>query len=349
MTAVQPEATTIEVVRHSAPPLGWDAFVKGAPGAAFCHLAGWADILGGALSHETTWLVASDAAGDWQGVLPLTRVRSRLFGDFLVSVPFLNYGGPIGNEGAREKLAASAVELARDWGVDLLEMRGRVPATTNLARSGRKITVLLELPSTADELFRGFSSKLRSQVRRPEREGMTAEFGIEQVLPFYEIFARNMRDLGTPVLPLRFFEQIASVFPDTAEFAVVYHEGRAVAGACGFHFDGEFEITWASSLREWNHLAPNMLLYWKVMEQCIARGTRVFNFGRCSPGSGTHRFKRQWGGRDVPLPWEQWSRTGLVATPSPDRPKYRMATACWRRLPLPVANYLGPMLARRLP
>jgi hypothetical protein len=136
-------------------------------------------------------------------------------------------------------------------------------------------------------------------------------------------------------------------FGDQVEFGAIYHRGLPVAAGCGFHFGGEFEMTWASSLREANQLAPNMLLYWSFMERCIGKGRKVFNFGRCTPGGGTHRFKAQWGGREQTLPWLQWPEA--TTTESPEAGPFRLATRLWRRLPLPVANRVGPLLARRIP
>lgn len=329
----------------------WDRFVAGAEGASFCHLSGWREVLAGALGCEPLYRVAVDAGGAWAGVLPLVRVRSRLFGHYLVSIPFLNYGGPLGSPEARRLLAGWAVDEARASGADLLELRTRHEVEAEgLRESRRKVTVVLPLPDSAKWLWeKGFSSKLRSQVRRPQKEGMEVRFGPDQVEPFYSVFARNMRDLGTPVLPKALFESLARVFPGEAVFGVVYHEGVAVAAGAGFLWQSEYEMTWASSLREYNRLSPNMLLYWGFMEEMVRRGATTFNFGRCTPGGGTHRFKLQWGGEDVPLPWLQWSPGEVDSTPSPDRPAYRLAVSAWQRLPLPVANRVGPFLARRIP
>ena len=220
---------------------------------------------------------------------------------------------------------------------------------SGLRLSQRKLTVRLELPPAAEDLWRAFDPKLRSQIRRPQRDGLVARFGPDQVDAFYDVFARNMRSLGTPVLPRAFFTRLAAIFAGLIVFGAVYRSGQPVAAGCGFVWRDEFEMTWASSLREYSRSAPNMLLYWSFIEQMIARGVRVFDFGRCTPGSGTHRFKQQWGGADVALPWLQWSPRNVAATPSPERPTYRLAAAVWRRLPLGVTNRIGPFLARRLP
>jgi len=341
----------MEVTSASLDEARWDPFVKGRHGATYAHLLAWGRVFTEAMGHTWHGLLASRGS-DLEGVLPLVHVRSRLFGKYLVSMPFINYGGPVGSEEARLLLATRARDLAGELGVDLLELRNQAPldeGDADLMRSDRKITVVLDLPDTPDELWSALKAKVRSQVRRPMKEGMTAVFGSEQLGAFYRVFARNMRDLGTPVLPLAFFEALARHLGEHLVVCVVEHDGRAVAGGCGFVFGREFELTWASSLRELNRLAPNMLLYWSLMEEAIRRRLAVFNFGRCTPGGGTHRFKLQWGGRDQPLPWSQWSSSGVAGTPSPDSAKYRAAVAVWQRLPLAVTNRVGPILSRSIP
>jgi FemAB-related protein (PEP-CTERM system-associated) len=328
----------------------WDAFVRSDPESTVCHLSGWREIMSDVLGHRCEYWMAVDADGEVRGMLPLVQVRSRLLGHYWVSLPFLNDGGPLGTPGARLLLEEKALRLASHPSVHLLELRSRERTAGALQTTERKITVHLPLPATTQELWeKTFRSKLRSQIRRPIKEGMETGIGPNELEPFYEVFSRNMRDLGTPVLPRRFFEAIRARFPEQAVFACTYHQGKPVAAGAGFLWNGEFEITWASSLREFNHLSPNMLLYCSLMEHSIAKGARLFNFGRCTPGASTHRFKLQWGGYDVPLPWSQWSPSGVSSTPSPDRPLFQLATAAWRRLPLGIANRAGPILARRLP
>jgi serine/alanine adding enzyme len=327
----------------------WDAFVGGAPGATFCHVAGWRDVMKTALGHSGSYLVARDDSGAWLGVLPLVRVRSPVLGHYLVSMPFLNAGGPLGTPEAQLALVDHAVADARRSRADLLELRSRTPVPGDLRVSHRKITVQLALPSTSAELWAALPGKLRSQIRRPQKEGFTVRFGPDQTDAFYSVFARNMRALGTPVLPRLLFERIAAVFPEFVEFGVVYRGAEPIAAGCGFAWQREFELVWASALREYSRSAPNMLLYWAFLERTIERHVPLFDFGRCTPDSGTHAFKRQWGGVDVPLPWAQWSPRNVTSTPSPDKPLFRLAAACWSHLPLAVTNRLGPLIATRLP
>jgi serine/alanine adding enzyme len=329
----------------------WDAVAREHPGFTHFHRFGWKEVMAGVFGHECLYLGARDAAGTLVAVLPLVRVKSILFGHYLVSMPFLNYGGPLGSAEGVAALAQAAQAEARSSGAKLLELRSRVELALPLPVSHRKITVLLDLPETADALMKSFGSKLRSQVRRPQKEGVTVRFGPDQVEPFFRVFSRHMRDLGTPTLPLAWFAAIARRFPEDAWFACAWLGDEPVAGGAGFRWADELEMTWASSLSAHNRIAPNMLLYWAFMERAQNEGIRRFNFGRCTPGSGTHRFKSQWGGHDQPLYWYQASRAAgePAATPSPDQGAYAWGPRVWKHLPLPLATALGPRIVRWIP
>lgn len=328
----------------------WDGFVRHQPGWTHFHLFGWKQVLERVFGHQCLYLCARGEDGALAAVLPLVRVRSLLFGHYLVSMPFVNYGGALGKAPAVEALVREAAGVAGREGVKLLELRSRIPLATDLPVSHRKVTVLLDLPDKVETLSQGLGAKLRSQIRRPEKEGVTVAFGADQLDAFYRVFARHMRDLGTPVQSRSFFQSVLATFGDAVWLGCAYLGGHPVAAGCGFRWEDEFEITWASSLRAHNAIAPNMLLYWRFMERCVAEGVRTFNFGRCTPGSGTHRFKRQWGGRDEPLWWYQWTPSGQPGgTPSPDDAAYAWGPRLWRRLPLSLATALGPRIVKYVP
>ncbi|MGH7607774.1 MAG: GNAT family N-acetyltransferase, partial [Gemmatimonadales bacterium] len=335
----------------------WDDFVRefagarGGGGATHCHLWGWKAIIERELGHECIYLAARSADGALAGVLPLAWVSSRLFGSYLVSLPFLNSGGPLGDPDAVQDLVSGAVEIARTRGVELVELRSRRPWAVDLPVSHRKITVVRDLtPGDPGRVWSSLRAKVRSQIRRPERAGIDVRVGPDQVAPFFTVFSRHMRDLGTPTQPLRLFEALALAFPADAWFGCAYYRGRPIAAGCGFGWEGEFEMTWAAALSAYSPLAANMLLYWRSMEWAAQRGYTLFNFGRCTPGSGTHRFKQQWDSRDVPLWWYQYAgeHRRRSATPSPDR-AFAWGPRLWKRLPLTVANLLGPRLVRLIP
>jgi serine/alanine adding enzyme len=302
-----------------------------------------------ALGHDCPYLYATETDGAVVGVLPLVRVKSVLFGHYLVSMPFLNYGGPLGRDDAIAALSQHAAQLAVAQRVKVLELRSRIPLPISLPVSHRKITVLMDIPAGgADALWKGFDAKVRSQIRRPQKDGITVRFGADQVSPFFDVFAHHMRDLGTPVQSRALFEAIAATFPDNATFGCAYHNDRAVAGGCGFHWGDEFEMTWASALRAYNKSSPNMLLYWEFMKLAAEAGVTTFNFGRCTPDGGTHKFKRQWGTRDEPLWWYEQRAPG-ASTPSEGHGAIGWGPRVWRKLPLPVATTIGPHIVRFIP
>ncbi|HSU97069.1 MAG TPA: FemAB family XrtA/PEP-CTERM system-associated protein [Gemmatimonadaceae bacterium] len=346
---------TLRVERYAGPPERWDDFVRSQPGWTHFHLHGWRSVMLDAMGHDTPYLVALDSSSDKiEGVLPLVRVKSALFGHFLVSVPFLNYGGPLGSPRAVAELAAHAAEMATDDGAKVLELRSRhdIGAIPDFEVSHRKITVLLDSSGGSDALWKRLSSKLRSQIRRPQKEGVTVRIGADLVKPFYRVFAHHMRDLGTPVMPRRFFDAVAREFGDEVLFAVAYHDDKPIACGAGFTWgtgdDSEFEITWASALRAYNRMAPNMLVYWELMKHVADQGINTFNFGRCTPGGNTHKFKTQWGTVDQPLWWYERRAEG-AATPSEGHGAAARGPELWKRLPLPIANALGPRIIRFIP
>jgi serine/alanine adding enzyme len=338
----------LSVSGDESPAGDWDAFVEQHSRATFAHRAAWHGVVARTMGHEPIYLVARSAEGAVAGLLPLFALRSPIFGKRLVSMPLLSDGGPIGTEAAETALVEAAVTEARSRRAAALELRARHEIRSSLVANPRKVTVLLPLPSDPEELWTSLKAKVRSQVRRPMKEGLATRFGPEELEPFYQVLSRNMRDMGTPVLPGSLFRGVLEAFGDDVVFGVVYRGDEPVAAGAGFVFRDEFELVWASALREHSRSAPNMLLYWAFMERMIGRGVRTFNFGRCTPGGGTHRFKLQWGGADLPLPWLVWPPASDEDDGSPGRTA-RALSAVWQRLPLSVANRAGPMVARHLP
>src|SRR2546425_154870 len=174
----------------------WDGVVRGSSGWSPFQLYGWRDVMEGVFGHECLYLGARDGAGRLAGVLPLVRVKSLLFGHYLVSMPFVNYGGPVGTEAAVRALVAHAVGLAREQHVELLELRCREPLPVDLPMSHRKITVVLDLPAGGpDAVWQTFTSNVRRKIRRAQKERLSVRFGLDQVTAFYQVFSHHMRDL----------------------------------------------------------------------------------------------------------------------------------------------------------
>jgi FemAB-related protein (PEP-CTERM system-associated) len=329
----------------------WDGYVHAHPDATADHVWRWRTVFKDVFGHESTYLAAV-RGGDIVGTLPLVRFHSRLFGRFLASVPFLNYGGLLVSDAdAGSALVAGASDVARRFGASHIEFRHVARQLPQLPCRQHKIGLRLALPDAPSALWDSVDRKARNQVRKAQKEDLVAVAGGAELLDdFYAIFSRNMRDLGTPVYPKRLFAATLRLFPQEAECVVVRQKSVAMAASLTIRFRDTVIVPWASSLREHRHLCPNMLLYWTMLERAIASGARRFDFGRSSPDAGTLPFKRQWGAEEFPLHWEY---VLLTRTDAPDHgpasPRFARAVRAWSHLPLWLTNTLGPAIVRNIP
>lgn len=327
----------------------WDAYVDRHPDASTYHRWAWGEVIRRAFGHATHYLAAT-RGGTVCGVLPLCTLDSRLFGHSMVSLPFFNYGGVLADDAESEAaLLDHAAALAEREGAAHLELRMTRPVPGWPAKT-HKVGLYLPLPADPDVLWNGFKPKLRSQVRRPEKAGMTAVVGGAELLDdFYRVFSRNMRDLGTPVYAKALFATILELVPE-CRIAVVRYRGQAVGAGFLVGYRQRLEIPWASTVRDFNPLSPNMLLYWSVLKWACENGYREFDFGRSTEGEGTYRFKRQWGAEPRPFYWNYWvADGGELPQINPDNPRYKLPILVWKRLPLCVAERIGPAIVRNLP
>lgn len=330
----------------------WEQFVQSHPEACGYHAAAWGGLINRVFGHTAYYLMARDQEGQVKGVLPLVFMKSPLFGRFLTSVPFFNYGGVLFKSAdARDALLDAAAETARGLEATHIELRQAAPLEIDWPVRSHKVSMRLELPQCYEDLLKVFPSKLRSQVRRGEREGMTSRVGGVEVLDdFYQVFARNMRDLGTPVYGKGFFREILQTFSKEARICAVYLADRPVAAGFVIGFRQSLEIPWASSDRRHARLAPNMVLYNAVLQYACTEGYREFDFGRSSVDSGTYRFKEQWGAKPLTLYWYYWlSKVTKLPELNPQNPKYQLAIRLWQYLPVPVTQLVGPAIVKYLP
>lgn len=310
---------------------------------------GWLLVLQRAMGHRPLCLLAQ-AEGE-QAMLPLCLVKSVLFGPFLVSLPYVNLGGPLGTVAAWGELISAAGQLADRYDVRYLELRHEESVRHPLLKASlqSKVHMRLTLPERPEELWQAIGPKVRNQIRKAEKLGLSVVWGREKYLgPFYRIFAHNMRDLGTPVFPRRLFTEILAAFAE-AEIGVVYHHGRPLASGLLLHGRGVTEIPSASSLRSWNWTNANMLLYWAGLCRAIEHGQEMFDFGRSTVQSPTYRFKKQWGAVPYPAHWQYYLRRGQVGEMRPESGRFRVAVRVWRRLPVWFTRCLGPRIVRGIP
>jgi len=329
----------------------WNAYVLAHPDGTVDHLWGWRHVFEDVFHHKSVYLVAR-RTGAITGVLPLVLFRSRLFGRFAVSLPFLNYGGVLASDSETTRaLIERAREVAHTFSASHLELRHIGRQLTTLPFRQHKLALTRTLPATSADLWAKVDRKVRNQVRKAQKDGLIGAIGGEELVDeFYAVFARNMRDLGTPVYPKQLFAETLRRFPGAVRVYTVRSGTTTVAGAMAIRYRDTVLVPWASSLREYRHQCPNMLLYWTMLDDAVVSGARVFDFGRSSPGSGTHHFKTQWGATEIPLHWEYVLLTRKTAPDQgPHNPKFAAAIAAWQRLPLWLTKAIGPMLVRHIP
>lgn len=326
----------------------WEAFVDASRDPAGYHAWGWRRVFANAFGHEPVYLIAR-REGAIAGVLPLVHIRSLLFGNSLTSLPFLNYGGVIAETPeAAGALIAEAREEARARKCDHVELRHVERQFPALPCKAHKVAMHLPL---ADGMWDRLDRKVRNQIRKAEKSGLTVERGGEELVgDFYAVFARNMRDLGTPVYSRRLFEEVLRAFPDRAQLHIVRLNGQPVAAGVTYRTPAMVQLPWASSIREYNPLCANVFLYWDAIQFAQSTGATVFDMGRSTPNEGTFKFKSQWGAQPVQLHWEyQLLKADQLPNVSPANPKFQLAIALWQKLPVSVTLRVGPMIVRAIP
>ena len=328
----------------------WDAFVLALPEATFFHRFGWRRVIEQAFRHRTHFLLAENN-GRIEGVLPLAEIKSRLFGHSLVSSPFCVYGGiAASTPEARTMLDARAVQLASELGVGHLEYRDRdVSHDETWPGTDLYVTFRKEIDPDVEKNMLAIPRKQRAMVRKGIKNELRSELeaGVEG---FFAVFSDNVHRHGTPALPKRYFALLREVFGDDCEVMLVRApDGQVVSGVLSFYFRDEILPYYAGDMEAARGLAANDFKYWELMRRACERGLKVFDYGRSKVGTGPYGFKRNWGFEPRPLHYRyKLINSTRVPENNPNNPKYRLFIEAWRRLPLPVANFLGPSIVRNL-
>jgi serine/alanine adding enzyme len=345
----------------------WDGYVREHADASLYHLFGWRNVFQRTYGHKTYYLMATAGEGTVLGVLPLVHFKHVLSGNALVSLPFVDGGGVLADSmQARDSLLAEAIRLGRALGAAVIEVRQeRQPGSCNapganaddslrsaleIAARSDKARMLLNLPPSSKALMASFKSKLRSQINRSLKAGFsTAVGGLELLGEFYNVFLVNMRDLGSPVHSVELMRHVLEEFGDRCRIFVVRSSHEPVASGLVIGFDKVLRNPWASSLRKYAALSPNMLLYVRMLEYACDQGYQTFDFGRSTVGEGSYKFKEQWGAAPAPLYWQYTFLAGKSPdTKSSNNGTRKWAAHCWSKLPLFVTKLIGPHIRKHI-
>jgi serine/alanine adding enzyme len=337
----------------------WDTYVENHAHGSVYHRYAFKQAVEETYGHKSLYLAAfDDTLGRIAGVLPLYIVSSLIFGKSLVSIPFCDYGGILyDQEQVGALLLEKALTLMKDGRYEVLELRQTFPLpffpcaeTEKCEVNTVKVRMKCGLPASSAALFESFPAKLRSQIRKPQKEGCSVKIGGRELLDdFYRVFVYNMRDLGSPVHPKKMMASMLHYFGERARLFVVYKDGVPVACSLVAAGNNALVNPWASFNKTYRACAPNMLLYWSMLEFAIANKYSFFDFGRSTRDEGTYRFKEQWGAVPEPLTWYFQYRDKKPAGQNNDKKNKERFIAVWRKLPLVVTQVLGPVIRRHIP
>lgn len=327
----------------------WDAYVFDHPDATFFHRAGWLHVIEKVFSHPTYFLYAQ-REGRIVGVLPLAQVKSRLFGNSLASLPFAVYGGVIADsDEAAVALEREAERIAETLGVEHLEFRNLAARHTDWPTQDLYVTFRREILPEADANMQAIPRKQRAMVRKGIKNELKSEIDAN-VDRFFKLYADNVHRHGTPAFPKRYFAALLREFGTDAEvLTVTGPTGQPLSSVLSFYFRDEVLPYYAGDHVDARDLAANDFKYWELMRRACARGLKVFDYGRSKQGTGSYSFKKNWGFEPQPLFYEyRLFKRDSIPQNNPNNPKYKLMIAAWQRMPIGLANWLGPHIVRNL-
>lgn len=326
----------------------WDAFVMQCKGASFFHRAGWQSVIERAFGHKT-WFYYAESKGKIIGVLPLAEIKSALFGHSLSSLPFCVYGGvATDDEAARQALNQAAVELAEQLNVGHLEYRNIEAKNPDWLSKDLYVTFRKEIDPDEEANMLAIPRKQRAMVRKGIKAELVSEID-QDTDRFYYAYSRSVHRLGTPVFSKKFFRLLKEVFTDQCEIMTIVKDGRTVASVMSFYFRDEVLPYYGGGTHEARDLAGNDFMYWELMRRACARGYKVFDFGRSKLGTGAFDFKKNWGFQPTALHYEyKLQKSTSVPDNNPLNPKYQLFIKMWQRMPISLANFLGPHIVKNL-
>lgn len=330
-----------------------DAFVAGHADSTPFHRTAWLRAVEQATGHRALLLAAVAPSGDIRGLLPLHHVKSRLFGQALVSSGFAVDGGLlVDDDRAIAPLAAAAQGLARDRGGAPLELRGGpAPGGDWRLREGEYAGFVRSLAKDDDAELLAVPRKHRAELRKAlANSALTVKTGnsARLIRDHYHVYATSVRNLGTPVFPAKLFRSVLQHFGEDADLLIVRDGDRPVSAVLSLYHRGRVMPYWGGGIADARRLRSNELMYYRLMGHARMRGVTHFDFGRSKVGSGQAAWKKSFGFDPAPRVYHDWSADGVKRDINPTSAKYQRRIDLWKRLPLPVANLIGPYIARGL-
>lgn len=330
-----------------------DDFVMAHPEGTPFHRPAWLQAVTRGTGNRAHMLGAVAPSGQIVGLLPLHHMKSALFGQALVSSGFAVDGGILASDPAAVPALAAACEgMARDGGIGSVELRGGpIPGDGWALHEGSHLGFARFLASDDEAELLAVPKKHRAELRKAlANAALRVENGrkARHLKDHYRVYSESVRNLGTPVFPVRLFREVLAAFGEDADILVVYESDRPVSAVLSLYHRGRVMPFWGGGIADARRLRSNELLYYRLMGHGRDRGMSVFDFGRSKTGSGQAAWKKSFGFDPVPLSYHSWSASGERRDINPNSPQYQRRIDLWKKLPLPVANLIGPFIARGL-
>ena len=324
----------------------WETYVENNPEATFFHRAGWKEVFERAFGHRCFFLYA-ESEGRIRGILPLGQIRSRFFGNALISLPLCAYGGVVAQDAeTRSALENAACDLAARIDVDYLEVRNRQPRRLDWASKELYFTFRKKIDPDIEKNLLNIPRKQRAMVRKGIKAGLKSAVD-DDVDRFYEFYACSVHNLGTPVFPKNYFRILKQVFKSNCDILTITHDDHPVCGVMSFYHRDEVLPYYAGGTREARNVPGHDFMYWELMRRACEKGLRIFDYGRSKIGTGSYSFKKNWGFTPEPLHYEYLLVKGKeIPNINPLNPKYRLFINLWKRLPLSVTKIIGPLISK---
>lgn len=328
----------------------WDAYVQSSPCATFFHLSGWKECVEGTFGYKQRYLYAKKE-GKVCGILPLFLIKGLLSGKALVSSPFSVYGGVCAdNEEVAKLLLEEAERITREEDANYLELRNKLASSNGLPTKDLYATFIKELPKNKEDCLEQTPRKSRAACRKGLSLGLESKVGIELLKEFYNIYAVSVRNLGSPVFPFSFLENLAREFKGNVTVLSVTYKNKAIASVLAFLFKDTVMPYYAGALPEYFKLQPNNVMYLKLMEYGVEKGYRYFDFGRSKKGTGSYDFKEFFGFTAQPLHYQYYlNKIDTLPDTSSVSPKVKFAVEAWKRLPVWITKAVGPRVIKLTP
>lgn len=328
----------------------WEHYVKKNSDSTFYHQIGWKKVIEKTYGHEPLYLIAKEY-NEISGVFPLFLIKNKIFGKKIISIPFAPYGGICADSlSTKNALVKEAKRIVDNYNADFLEIRGSSGDDNELLTNSSYYTLVLDLDENPDLVWNQLSRKVRNATRKAVNSDLTFEMDNKYERDFYSIFSRNIRDLGAPVHSSKFFENLLSEFPENTDVAVAKYEDKVIGSIFLLYFKDTVISGWAASDKSYRMYNPNNIMYWESIKYGCEKGFKYFDFGRSLMDSGTYRFKKPWGAEPKQLHYHYYlNHTSKMPDTSQSNSKRKTFSKLWEKLPVPIANFIGPKLRKNFP